>query len=1168
VLATTALLSFAPVSRAAALAIVDLGVAAFFIGGTTQAALGAVAPWFVLAAVLIGLGCRAVDVESWALFIPHGLVGRVRHAFGAHAVPVVSAAVVVERLFLAALACLVAGQYAATLLTTVTSSGRVGNHPDLSTLAGMILLGFLWIRARLGYPTEPGRAARHIWIAVALLITLVIWGFATVAWRHEWSTLLPRPGLRQMLTVMAGQPWQQRLLTIASLVVALFVGLGHALPAAGAGDGLTRSGAELPPPRIQSLRRLTTIAGAYGLVIVASLSFLFGAVIPGPARFPWLEMPLFGLAEHVGAPEWLRFLLSIGIGAGAVMLLAHAANAGLTEGRGALYRIATERRLPDRLLVVHPRFGTYSSLIDTTTLVVALILIASGGRVGWLSRAYVVGIAATVLFKIAALLKLRRQYRETAFRVPFTWTLASREWAIGLWILFVGVGGAAAALFLTGDGAVIAAASALGGLIVAFVASPLRESPETSADELDSEQLLPNAQLTLDQIAPRAGTVLVPVRNPHSLGHVVAALQTARDREVVVMTVRMMAPDAETDGSNAGELTPAERAIFSRVVATAERYQRPVRLLIVPARNVFDAIVDAILRLQASEVYVGESVTLSSEAQARLLGEAWERSPKSQDHDVHLIIFHSTGRSDTYHIGVHAPALTSRDLDLIHRLWLDASKSVGSHVHHHDIVRAALNQMADQLKGPGREDTLRAIQQVAKPAEELAEVVRARDYSKLRDIVRNQPPSDLAALLADLDPQDQVVVFRLLPRKDATETFEYLSTDAREDLLKAMAKEEVAALLNDMAPDDRTTFLEELPAAATRELLTLLSPKERSVALTLLGYPEESIGRLMTPHYVAVHEDWTVQQVLDHVRTHGEDSETLNVIYVVDDHGLLIDDIRIREFLLTSTSSRVSDLMDRRFIALKATDDQKTAVAAFKQYDRSALPVTDTAGMLIGIVTVDDVLDVVEETATADIQRIGGLEALDEPYMEASFGRMIQKRAGWLTALFLGEMLTATAMGAFEAEIEKAVVLALFVPLIISSGGNSGSQASTLVIRALALGEVTLVDWWRVARRELLSGLALGAILGSIGFLRISIWSAFSTIYGPHWLLVAITVGLALVGIVLWGTMIGSLLPFILRRMGFDPATSSAPFVATLVDVTGLVIYFSVALMVLRGTLL
>jgi magnesium transporter len=336
----------------------------------------------------------------------------------------------------------------------------------------------------------------------------------------------------------------------------------------------------------------------------------------------------------------------------------------------------------------------------------------------------------------------------------------------------------------------------------------------------------------------------------------------------------------------------------------------------------------------------------------------------------------------------------------------------------------------------------------------------------------------------------------------------------------------------------------------------------------LLGYPEQSVGRLMTPHYVAVRETWTVQEVLDYVRTHGRDSETLNVVYVVDEEGRLIDDIRIRELLLTPLDVQASTLLDRRFAALKATDDEQTAVAVFRQYDRTALPVTDTAGMLIGIVTIDDVLDVAEAAATKDIQRIGGSEALDEPYMQIAFGRMVRKRAGWLTALFLGEMLTATAMGAFEAEISRAVVLALFVPLIISSGGNSGSQASTLVIRALALGEVGLHDWWRVMRREVLAGLALGTILGSIGFLRITLTSRFTTMYGPYPHLVALTVGVALVGIVLWGTLVGSLLPFILRRLGFDPATSSAPFVATLVDVTGLVIYFSVALIILRGVML
>jgi magnesium transporter len=412
------------------------------------------------------------------------------------------------------------------------------------------------------------------------------------------------------------------------------------------------------------------------------------------------------------------------------------------------------------------------------------------------------------------------------------------------------------------------------------------------------------------------------------------------------------------------------------------------------------------------------------------------------------------------------------------------------------------------------------------------------------------------------------LVFRILPRKTAADTFAYLSADEQNALLRAMASDEAAALLNNMAPDDRTTLLDELPAEATRQLLALLTPEERAEAVRLLGYPEGSIGRLMTPHYVRVREDWTIARVLEHIRAHGQDSETLNVIYVIDENGLLIDDIRIREFLLADPANTVKSLMDQRFVALKATADQETAVRVFRAEDRTALPVTDSAGVLIGIVTVDDVFDVAEQAATEDIQRFGGSEALNEPYMDIAFGRMVQKRAGWLTALFLGEMLTATAMGFFEAEIAKAVVLALFVPLIISSGGNSGSQASTLVIRALALGELTLRDWWRVMRREIGAGLALGAILGTIGFLRITVWSTFSTVYGEHWVLVALTVALSLVGVVLWGTLVGSLLPFGLRRLGFDPATSSAPFVATLVDVTGLVIYFTVGIVILRGTVL
>jgi magnesium transporter len=421
-----------------------------------------------------------------------------------------------------------------------------------------------------------------------------------------------------------------------------------------------------------------------------------------------------------------------------------------------------------------------------------------------------------------------------------------------------------------------------------------------------------------------------------------------------------------------------------------------------------------------------------------------------------------------------------------------------------------------------------------------------------------------------LPEQQDLVVFRLLPRDLAARTFEQLSLDKQEHLVASLARDHslLATVLNDISPDDRTTLLGELPGSVTTGLLRLLSPEERKVAVTLLGYPPQSIGRLMTPDYVAIRPEWTVGEALEHIRRHGKDSETLNVIYVVDGGHHLIDDLRMREIVLADPTVRVSDLLNRRFVALKATDDRETAVAVFRTYDRVALPVTDTAGILIGIVTVDDVLDVAQEEATEDIQKIGGSEPLDEPYLTASLASLVKKRARWLIFLFLGEMLTASAMAYFEAAIARAVVLALFVPLIISSGGNSGSQAATLVIRALAVGEVALRDWWRVMRREILSGLALGGLLGAIGMVRVGVWQKAFHCYGEHWWLVAITVGLSLVGVVLWGTLTGSMLPFLLKRLGADPAASSAPFVATLVDVTGLVIYFTVATAVLSGTLL
>jgi len=429
-------------------------------------------------------------------------------------------------------------------------------------------------------------------------------------------------------------------------------------------------------------------------------------------------------------------------------------------------------------------------------------------------------------------------------------------------------------------------------------------------------------------------------------------------------------------------------------------------------------------------------------------------------------------------------------------------------------------------------------------------------------------PPDLGDVMDGLPHEAEAVVFRVLPKDLAAQTFEYLPFDAQERLLKAMGDREVGAILNDMSPDDRTALLEELPGKVTKRLLNLLTPEERHVATRLLGYPEDSIGRLMTPDYVAIKPHWTVAEALAHVREFGRDSETLNVVYVTAKGGRLVDDIRMRELLLVEPETRVEALMDEQFVALLATDDQEEAVAVFRRLDRTALPVTDTGGILVGIVTVDDVLDVAEEEATEDFQMLGGTEALEEPYLDIGIPMMVRKRAVWLVVLLIGEMLTATALGFFEHEIASAVVLALFIPLIISSGGNTGSQAATLVTRAMALGEVGLRDWWRVMRRELVAGLSLGVILGTVGYLRIAVWALVFDSYGPHWSLIGLTVALSLVGVVLWGSLTGSLLPILLKRLGADPAASSAPFVATIVDVTGIVIFFSVAATLLRGTLL
>lgn len=452
---------------------------------------------------------------------------------------------------------------------------------------------------------------------------------------------------------------------------------------------------------------------------------------------------------------------------------------------------------------------------------------------------------------------------------------------------------------------------------------------------------------------------------------------------------------------------------------------------------------------------------------------------------------------------------------------------------------------------------------------EISALIARKDVAAMRKFLEPWLPMDLAPLIADLPVEDLAALFRVGSRELDATTFTYMPLEAQKKLLKVLTQEQAAALLNALPPDDRTSFLNELPLDVAMQLLAMLSPDERKVAQSLLAYPEHSVGRMMTLDYVAVHPEVTVREALDFIRSHGYDRETLNMIYIVDADGRLIDDVRVRRFLLAPLDATVASLLDGNFTMLSPTDDREKALGLFRQFDRVALPVVDENRKIIGIVTVDDMLDVAEEEATEDIQKLGGTEALEEPYTTIPLVRMVKKRASWLVILFLGEMLTATALKFYEGEMEKAIVLSLFLPLVVSSGGNAGSQAATLVIRALALGEFRLGEWWKILRRELTAGLSLGLILGVIGVLRIAVWSWISPhTYGQHWELVAATVGAALVGIVLWGSLMGAMLPLVIKKAGFDPATSSAPFIATLVDVTGLMIYFNVALLIMRGTML
>ena len=429
--------------------------------------------------------------------------------------------------------------------------------------------------------------------------------------------------------------------------------------------------------------------------------------------------------------------------------------------------------------------------------------------------------------------------------------------------------------------------------------------------------------------------------------------------------------------------------------------------------------------------------------------------------------------------------------------------------------------------------------------------------------------SELQEMWSSLAPVARLEAFKALSRAEAEDFFWNLSAPDQVELLLALPAVERRGWMRLLAPDDAADVVQAAPEEERDGLLALLDDSTRKEVTALLAYAEDQAGGLMSPRFARVRPDMTADEAISYLHKQARERvETIYYVYVLDAQQRLVGVVSFRQLFEAPGSMKVRDLMQTEVVTVSEQMDQEDVGLLFARHSLLAIPVVDADRHMKGVVTVDDIVDVVQEEATEDIQKIGGMEALDEPYLDIGLFRMIRKRAGWLSALFLSETLTATAMGYYEHEIARAVVLALFIPLIISSGGNSGSQASTLVVRAMALGEVRLRDWWRVMRREFAAGLALGSILGMIGLLRILLWPTRATLYGEHYVLIALTVACSLVGVVLWGTISGSMLPLIMRRLGFDPASASAPFVATLVDVTGLVIYFTVASVILYGTLL
>lgn len=453
---------------------------------------------------------------------------------------------------------------------------------------------------------------------------------------------------------------------------------------------------------------------------------------------------------------------------------------------------------------------------------------------------------------------------------------------------------------------------------------------------------------------------------------------------------------------------------------------------------------------------------------------------------------------------------------------------------------------------------------------ELREAIRNQDGASIIDRFKDLYPPDIAEIFNELETEEAKFVYKQLDETIAADVLIELDEDVREDFLASLTSKEIAEqFIDNMDSDDAADVISELPDRVQDEVLSHMEDSEQaSDIVDLLNYDENSAGGLMATELVKVHINSNALECVREIRAQADTVVDIYAIYVVDDSEKLVGLLPLKKLIISSTRAKVSEIYDSKVIAVKTNTPAEEVANVMDKYNLVVLPVVDHLGRLVGRITIDDVVDVRREEETEDVQKMAAMEALEEPYMSTPFTQMIRKRVGWLIILFLGETLTATAMSFFEGQIAKAVILALFIPLIISSGGNSGSQASTLIIRALALGEISIRDWWTIVKKEFATGLTIGLILGLIGFVRVAAWSYFIASYGPHWQLIALTVGFSLIGVVMWGTLMGSLLPLCLKRLGLDPAVSSAPFVATLVDVTGLIIYFSFSIILLRGVLL